>query len=184
MPPKDPSREAYFPAIEMRYGEKMAYWFKVMATLEGKKYPEQIAHLKESHGFSQAHANALVMYSRGSTSSRRFETPSEYFKTLTPQQRKTIKAIFAAITTKFPQLDLVIAWNQPMLRLDKKYVFGVSTTKNYLLLAPFNADVIDAFRPKLTQYTVNKKTFAVPNDWQVDAKLLQGMVKMQLATDE
>ena len=71
-----------------------------------------------------------------------------------------------------------------MLRLDKKYVFGVSTTKNYLLLAPFNADVIDAFRPKLTEYTVNKKTFAVPNDWQVDAKLLQGMVKMQLATDK
>ena len=41
--PKDPSREAHFPAIEKKYGEKMAYWFKVMAKLEGKKYPEQIA---------------------------------------------------------------------------------------------------------------------------------------------
>ena len=63
--PKDGSREAHFPAIEKRYGEKMAYWFKVMAKLKGKKYPEQIAHLKENYGFSQAHANALVMYSRG-----------------------------------------------------------------------------------------------------------------------
>ena len=88
-----------------------------MATLKGKKYPEQIAHLKENFGFSQAHANALVMYSRGSTSSRRFETPSEYFKTLSPEQRKTIKAIFAAITSKYPKLELVIAWNQPMQRL-------------------------------------------------------------------
>jgi uncharacterized protein YdhG (YjbR/CyaY superfamily) len=180
MPSKDPSREAHFPAIEKRYGEKMAYWFKVMAKLDGKKYPEQIAHLKENFGFSQAHANALVMYSRGSTSSRRFETPNDYYKSLSPEQRKTIKAIFKAITSKYPKLELVIAWNQPILRLDKKYIFGVSTTKNYLLLAPFSSDVIDAFRPKLSAYTVNKKTFAVPNDWQVDAKLLQGIVKMQL----
>lgn len=53
--PKDPSREAHFPAIEKKYGEKMTYWFKIMAKLEGKKYPQQIAHLKESYGFSQAH---------------------------------------------------------------------------------------------------------------------------------
>ena len=72
--PKDPSREAHFPAIEKKYGEKMAYWFKVMAKLEGKKYPEQIAHLKENYGFSQAHANALVMFSRGSESSQRLRT--------------------------------------------------------------------------------------------------------------
>jgi hypothetical protein len=71
---KDPSREAQFPAIEKRYGEKMAYWFKVMAKLEGRKYAEQVAHLKENYGFSQAHANALVMYSRGSESSQRFTT--------------------------------------------------------------------------------------------------------------
>ena len=184
MPPKDPTREAHFPAIEKRYGEKMAYWFKVMATLKGKKYPEQIAHLKENFGFSQAHANALVMYSRGSTSSRRFETPSEYFKSLSPEQRKTIKAIFAAITSKYPKLELVIAWNQPMLRLDKKYIFGVSTTKNYLLLAPFSTDVLDAFRPKLSAYTVNKKTIAVPNDWEVDTKLLQAIAKMRIAEGE
>ena len=92
--PKDPSREAHFPAIEKKYGEKMAYWFKVMAQLEGKKYPEQIAHLRENYGFSQAHANALVMFSRGSESSKRFATPTEFYKSVTPVQAKTIKAIF------------------------------------------------------------------------------------------
>ena len=40
----------------------MKYWFQVMKDLEGLKYPEQVAFLKEEHGFSQAHANALVMY--------------------------------------------------------------------------------------------------------------------------
>ena len=33
---RDPSRESHFPAIEKKYGEKMKYWFAVMAKLEGK----------------------------------------------------------------------------------------------------------------------------------------------------
>lgn len=85
---KNPSRQAHFPAIEKRYGEKMAHWLKVMARLEGKKYPEQIAHLKENYGFSQAHANALVIFSRGSESSQRFSTPTEFYRSVTPQQAK------------------------------------------------------------------------------------------------
>ena len=66
MPTKDPRREAHFPAIEKRYGEPMKHWFAVMKTVAGKRYPEQIAHLRENYGFSQAHANALVLFSRGS----------------------------------------------------------------------------------------------------------------------
>jgi uncharacterized protein YdhG (YjbR/CyaY superfamily) len=41
--------------------------------------------------------------------------------------------------------------------------------------------VLDIFRPKLTEYRVTKKTIAVPNDWEVDVKLLQAMVKARLA---
>ena len=181
MAPKDPSRESHFPAIEKKYGEKMKYWFSVMAKLEGKKYPEQIAYLKENFGFSQAHANALVMYSRGSLSAQRFEKPSDYFRSISPEQAKTVKAIMKTIQTKFPKLELVIAWNQPMLREGSKYVFGVSATKNYLLMAPWSTDVLDEFRPKLKDYKVNKKTIQIPSDWQVDAKLLNQMVKARLA---
>jgi uncharacterized protein len=106
---KDPSRQAHFPAIERRYGEKMAYWFKVMAKLSDAKYPEQIAHLKENYGFSQTHANALVMYSRGSKSAKRFDTPTAYYKSVTAEQAKTMRAIFKVITNKYPQAELIIA---------------------------------------------------------------------------
>lgn len=181
MASKDSSRESHFPAIEKKYGEKMKYWFSIMAKLESKKYPEQIAFLKENFGFSQAHANALVMYSRGSLSAQRFEKPSDYFKSISPEQAKTIKAMLRAIQNKFPKLELVIAWNQPMLKDGAKYVFGVSTTKNYLLIAPWSTDVLDEFRPRLTDYKVNKKTIQVPSDWKVDAKLLQQMVKAVIA---
>lgn len=147
MATKDPSREAHFPAIEKKYGEKMSYWFKVMSGLQGQKYPEQIAHLRENYGFSQAHANALVMYSRGSISARRFETPAQYFKSIDAQQAKTIKNMIKAITDKYPELELVIAWNQPMLRVGTMYVFGASVTKTYILIAPWSTAVLDKFPP-------------------------------------
>jgi uncharacterized protein YdhG (YjbR/CyaY superfamily) len=179
--PKDPSREAHFPAIEKKYGEKMVYWFKVMAQLEGKKYPEQIAHLRENYGFSQAHANALVMYSRGSESSRRFNTHADFYKSVTPVQAKTMKAIFKAITTKYPELELVIAYNQPMVKLDKHYIFGASASTKHVLIAPWDAKVLKEFAPKFKEGNALKKTIQLPNDWDVDVKLIQAMIKASLA---
>ena len=181
MPTKDPSREAHFPAIEKKYGESMKYWFKVMATLKDKKYPEQIAHLRENYGFSQAHANALVMFPRGSTTTRKFETPSDYFKSINPVQAKTLRKVFKILKAKFPELELVTAWNQPMLKKGTHYVFGASVAKNHILMAPFDAEVIKKMAPQLKGYTVNKKTVAVPNDWEVDDKILINMVKNALS---
>ena len=180
MATKDPSREAHFPAIEKRYGEKMSYWFKVMKALDGQKYPEQVAHLRENYGFSQAHANALVMYSRGSVSAHRHETPAQFYKSIDPTQAKTVRAIMKAITDKYPELELVIAWNQPMLRINTFYVFGASVSKNHISIAPWSTEVLDEFRPKLGEYRVTKNTIAVPNDWDIDIKLLQAMVKARL----
>lgn len=178
--PKDPSREAHFPAIEKRYGEPMKYWFAIMKKLEGKKYPEQIAHLRENFGFSQAHANALVMYSRGSVSSRRFETPTDYFKSIKPEQAKTIKKIFKAIQSKYPKLELVVAWNQPMLKNGDEYIFGASAATNHILIAPWNQDVLKEFAHEFAEYRVNKKTISLPNDWPVDEKVLQKMANASL----
>jgi uncharacterized protein YdhG (YjbR/CyaY superfamily) len=68
-----------------------------------------------------------------------------------------------------------------MLKVDTRYVFGVSVTKKYILMAPWSTKVLKQFIPKLSDYTVNKKTIAIPNDWKVDEKLLQQMVKSRLA---
>ena len=178
---KDPSREAHFPAIEKRYGEKMSYWFKIMKEIKDEKYPQQVAYLRENYGFSQAHANALVMYSRGSTSSKRYETPAEFYRTVDPKQATTMRKIFKVIQTKYPQTELVIAWNQPMLKLGNDYIFGVSAAKNHILMAPWSTDVLDAFRDQMQHLTLNKKTIGIPNDWKVEEKLILAMVKARIA---
>ena len=175
-------REKHFPSIEKKYGEKMAYWFAIMAKLEGKKYPEQIAFLRENYGFSQAHANALVMYSRGSKSSTRHDSPAAYLKSIDAKQAKKLREIFRVITSRYPDLELVIAWNQPMLKSGKEYVFGASVSTNHISIAPWG-DVLKTFGPKfekLEGVRVTKKTIAIPNDWEVDAKLIQSMIAARL----
>lgn len=178
---KDPSREAQFPAIEKRYGEKISYWLKVMQEISGEKYPQQIAHLRQNYGFSQLHANTLVMYSRGSTTTKRYQSHAAYFKTVDPQQAKSMRAVFKVIKVKYPKLEAVIAWNQPMLRIEKSYVFGMSASKNHILFNPFSKDVIEDFREEMGELKVSKHTVAIPNDWKVDQKLILKLVRARLA---
>jgi uncharacterized protein YdhG (YjbR/CyaY superfamily) len=174
-----PDRASHFPAIEKRYGKPMSYWFTQMKKVKGEKYADQMAFLQEKHGFSRSHANALVLYLKGSTSSRRYETFDDYLATLDEPKAKTIRAIFATLTAKFKKAEIVIAWNQPMLKQDSRYLFGASAQKAHILIAPFNADIIDELRPRLEGYEVNKKTIRVPVDWKIDKKLLTDMVSAQ-----
>ena len=181
MPKAGATRDSHFPAIEKRYGEPMSHWHKVMARVAGKKYPEQMAHLQENHGFSKAHANALVMFTRGSVSAQRFATPTAFYKSVSAEQARTIRAIFKAVKAKYPSLELVIAWNQPMLRKGTNYILGASATKGYILINPFSKNVIDEFRPKLREYRVLKHTIALPSNWDIDAPLIHAIAKARIA---
>jgi uncharacterized protein YdhG (YjbR/CyaY superfamily) len=92
-----------------------------------------------------------------------------------------MRAIFKAITTKYPKAELVIAWNQPMVKIDGHYVFGASASTNHISISPWSTDVIAAFAPKMTDLVLTKKTIGVPNDWDVDTKLILALVKARLA---
>jgi uncharacterized protein YdhG (YjbR/CyaY superfamily) len=90
-----------------------------------------------------------------------------------------MRAIFATLTAKFRKAEVVIAWNQPMLKQDGRYLFGAGAQKAHILIAPFDEGIIDEFRPRLEGYEVNKKTIRVPVDWKVDKKLLVDLVSAQ-----
>lgn len=181
MPAADGDRTKHFPAIEKKHGGKIQSWINMVKDLGDAKYPEQINFLRENHGFSQAHANALVMYVRGSASSKKFSTPTEFFRTLDPVAAKTAKEIFSVIQKKHPKWELVTAWNQPMLKCEKGYVFGLSVSSKHILLNPMSSgDVVASVAPKLKGLEVQKKTVRVPLDWKVDPKVLDVLVKARL----
>ena len=179
--PSNPDRSAYFPAIEKKYGLPMSHWFDQMEKVAGQKYPEQIAFLRENFGFTQVHANALVLYTRGSKTSKRYNSVEQYLAQFDEIKQATVQSIFAAIKSKYPKLEEVIAWNQPMLKSGTQYVFGVTVLKNHILLAPWSKEALDTFAYRLAGYEVNKKTFKVPVDWKVDKKLVQDLVSARLS---
>lgn len=170
-------RSKFFPAIEKKHGETIDVWIRRVRDLGDAKYAEQVAFLRENHGFSQTHANALVMFVRGSTSSRRFETPAEYWNSVDPVGATTGRAIMATIMKRHPDLDLVIAWNQPILRSEAGYVLGLSVQTKHITINPFSDEALREVASMLKGYAVNKKTFQVPFGWAPDASLLDGLVR-------
>lgn len=174
-------RSQYFPAIEKKHGGPISLWLDRLAEMGDAKYPEQIAFLRENHGFSQAHANALVMHHRGSTTSRRFASPDAYFKSVDPTGAATARQIFETIAKDHPEFELVIAWNQPVLRVEGKYIFGLSIAQRHITINPFSATAIVDLGDKLKDLESMKKTFKVPLDWRVDKSLLREIVRLRLA---
>lgn len=169
-------RTRYWPAIETKHGEPMEHWFAVVGSVDGGKYADQMAALQGEYGFSRAHANAVVMYCRGSAASRRYDTLDDYLAGAEPAVAATVREVIASIRGSYPDLSLVMAWNHPMLKLGDDYVFGVSAAKAHVLLGPWNAGVLADLAPRLQGYTVNKKTVRVPAGWHVDHALLRDMV--------
>jgi hypothetical protein len=53
---------SYFPSIEKKYGQPVAYWFDIIRTLGDIKHMEKVNHLKATYAMGHGHANALVGY--------------------------------------------------------------------------------------------------------------------------
>lgn len=180
MPSPTGDRSSQFPAIERRYGFPIRHWFDLLAASDAATYDEQMTLLQGDHGFSRAHANAVVMTHRGSSTTRRFATPEDWFASVDPAAAATARSIFAAIQKRVRGLELVTAWNQPILRSSSGYVFGLSAAKAHLTLNPFSDAALDACADRLAGYTCAKRTFRVPLDWKVDGPLLAALVRVRM----
>ncbi len=120
----------------------MSDWFDQMKEISDRKYPEQIAYLRENSGFTQAHANALVLWPRGSTTSHKYDNIDGYLKQFDATKQETVRAIFKAMTGKYRKMEVVIAWNHPFGKIDDRYIIGVSVHQNHILLSPTHTEVL------------------------------------------
>lgn len=178
MEPTDRSR--HFSAIARKSGHAVDHWLAVLEEAGLARYPEQMALLQGRHGFSRSHANAVVMTFRGSASEKRFDSPSQYFASLDQPHRSLAERIIRSIQESFPELTLVMAWNQPILRCDEGYVFGVSASAGHLSINPFTPYALHQLAGRLKKLVVLKHTVQIPLDWEVDAALLTDMVDIRL----
>ena len=107
----------------------------------------------------------------------------EYLASLPPTKRTTLRSVIDFVLGEFPELAAKMAWNVPQIHRDGQYVFGVSSLKNHLALAPWSTQVIDDFKPRLEEqgYVVRKNLFQVPDDWALDRALVTDLVRARLA---
>jgi uncharacterized protein YdhG (YjbR/CyaY superfamily) len=68
-----------------------------------------------------------------------------------------------------------------MVKLDKHYILGVSASTKHVLIGTWDEKVLMEFAPKFKEGNPLKKTIQLPNDWDVDVKLIQAVVKASLA---
>ena len=110
----------------------------------------------------------------------RFASIKDYLDTLPPDQKKTAAKILRVIKTQFPESEAKIAWNVPQVQIYGKYVFGMMAFKNHINLNAWSGEVIKKFEKRLGDYSPDKYTFKVPNNWVVDEKLIVDIVKTKI----
>lgn len=112
---------------------------------------------------------------------KRFESVDQYLASLDPVKSMTIGNILDLVIAEFPQLEIKMAWNLPMIHRQGKYVVGLAAYQNHLSFSPWSAAVIESFATRLSEYEPTRNLFKVPVDWQIDVALVRDLVSARLA---
>ena len=112
---------------------------------------------------------------------KRFETVDQYLASLDETKRKTMSELIDLITSEFPELEVKIAWNLPIIHTQGKYVVGLAAYKNHISFSPWSAAIIESFATRLSDYATTKNILKIPVDWQIDVSLVRDLVSARLA---
>ncbi len=114
-------------------------------------------------------------------STPRYSSIDDYLAAQDATKAQTIRSVLDFILTQFPELESKISWNVPTVHRHGKYVAGLAAYKKHLTFSPWSPQIIQDFKPRLTNYVVFKGTFQIPVDWKLDQKLLRDLVRARLA---
>lgn len=110
----------------------------------------------------------------------RFASVEDYLTSLESPKQETLRSVLKGIQLAFPNAELKIAWNVPQVQISGKYVFGVSSARQHLSLAPWSDAVMADFAHRLTGYDTTKGLIRVPVDWKVDHELIRDLIRARL----
>ncbi|USS85565.1 DUF1801 domain-containing protein [Fructilactobacillus myrtifloralis] len=111
------------------------------------------------------------------------KTIPEYLKTIAdPAHRASFQAVLRWITTNFPQLDLVIKYNQPMFLAHGTYIIGLSAANHHYSIGLEGQAITRRFLPLAEQLGLQHghKTIRVPYKHPLPTELLQAIITRQL----
>lgn len=91
--------------------------------------------------------------------------------------RELVSSLYENLVTIDQNLNILYAWNNPMIKYKETFICGVSVAKAHFTLA-FEAEALEFFRERIIEnnYGLNLKTFKIKYNQEVDFKLLKEMV--------
>ena len=111
----------------------------------------------------------------------KFENLDEFYLSLPTDQEQAIRRFVDFVANHFPDLELVLAWNQPMFRLGKKYLIGFMPTKKHINLLTVSDDAVRHFAEELQGYRHGTRSISLPFDWEIDEELIAKVIDFQKA---
>lgn len=111
------------------------------------------------------------------------KTLDEYLETI-PNDRNRARMVDVVVWVglTYPELELRIAWNQPMFTYHGTYVIGFSAVSKHMAMAPERATMI-RFEPVMRERGTDFGTMLARQPWTkpFDYELLDAFIQHQLA---
>ena len=94
-----------------------------------------------------------------------------------PNHRDKIEELLNWVNTKFPNLEPIFKWNQPMFSNNGTFIIGFSISKQHIAVAPEQAG-IKQFSDALDKlgYEYTKEIFRIKWDYPIDYQLLEKII--------
>lgn len=109
----------------------------------------------------------------------KFASVEEFYSSLPDDQRTHISSLVEFVSSRYPKLNLVIAWNQPMFKSGDKYVLGFMPTKKHTNLLTVTDTAITTIAPELTGYKHGTRSISLPFEWKIDPALFDRIVTLR-----
>lgn len=109
----------------------------------------------------------------------KFASVDEFYSALPEDQRTHISSLVEYVSARYPELNVVIAWNQPMFKSGDKYVLGFMPTKKHTNLLTVSDTAITAMAAELSGYKHGTRSISLPFDWQIDPALIDRVVQLR-----
>lgn len=97
------------------------------------------------------------------------------------EQSEKMAEILSWVHEKYPHLERVVKWNQPMFTDHGTYIIGFSASKKHISAAPENKAIME-FSDALEKagYGHTNQIFRIPWDEEIDYDLLEKIIDFNI----
>lgn len=99
-----------------------------------------------------------------------------------PERRRKLEELLDWVSTTWPDLTLVVKWNQPMFTHHGVYIIGFDAYPKHIVIGPEPA-LMERMRAEIEAagYTTSQRLMRIGWDEPVDHALLAKIIETQLA---